>query len=194
MQDILVVGGHINHGNTDKGNVFNVPSNKFAELNMFLDPLAAKTVLSSELNITLIPLGIQRKFSAFPKILKRLQLTKKTPEVIFVKRLLSTLHHLQKTHPRYKHMDIFVGEILGAVILASDYSVLKSTFDVKKIKVSATGYESVDGQIIIDEKQGKTVKVLKNVDHLGYYNVFANRLSDEKQSAVVGSFNRQTRL
>uniref|UniRef100_M0ZZP5 Inosine-uridine preferring nucleoside hydrolase n=1 Tax=Solanum tuberosum TaxID=4113 RepID=M0ZZP5_SOLTU len=197
---------------------------------MFLDPLAAKTVLSSDLNITLIPLGIQRKFSAFPKILKRLQLTKKTPEVIFVKRLLSTLHHLQKTHPRYKHMvynpflicpevflriatyklisfvrcyknlsivtfqDIFVGEILGAVILASDYSVLKSTFDVKKIKVSATGYESVDGQIIIDEKQGKSVKVLKNVDHLGYYNVFANRLSDEKQSAVVGSFNRQTRL
>ena len=105
MQDILVVGGHINHDNTDKGNVFNVPSNKFAELNMFLDPLAAKTVLSSELNITLIPLGIQRKFSAFPKILKTvLQLTKKTPGVIFVKRLLSKLQHLQKTHPRYKHM------------------------------------------------------------------------------------------
>ncbi|KAK6803788.1 hypothetical protein RDI58_001572 [Solanum bulbocastanum] len=192
--DILVVGGHINHDNTDKGNVFNVPSNKFAELNMFLDPLAAKTVLSSELNITLIPLGIQRKFSAFPTILKRLHLTKKTPEVIFVKRLLSTLHHLQKTHPTYKHMDIFVGEILGAVILASDYSVLKSTFDVKKIKVTATGYESVDGQIIIDEKQGKSVKILENVDHLGYYNVFANRLNDEKQSAVVGSFNKQTRL
>uniref|UniRef100_A0A3Q7EI31 Inosine/uridine-preferring nucleoside hydrolase domain-containing protein n=1 Tax=Solanum lycopersicum TaxID=4081 RepID=A0A3Q7EI31_SOLLC len=176
--DILVVGGHINHDNTDKGNVFNVPSNKFAELNMFLDPLAAKTVLSSELNITLIPLGIQRKFSAFPKILKTvLQLTKKTPGVIFVKRLLSKLQHLQKTHPRYKHMDIFVGEILGAVILAGD-SVLKSTCDVKKIEVTATGNESVDGQIIIDEKQGKSVKVLENVDHLGYYNIFANRLSD----------------
>ncbi|WMV10339.1 hypothetical protein MTR67_003724 [Solanum verrucosum] len=178
-KDILVVGGHINHDNTDKGNVFNVPSNKFAELNMFLDPLAAKTVLSSDLNITLIPLGIQRKFSAFPKILKTLQLTKKTPRVIFVKRLLSKLQHLQKTHPTYKHMDIFVGEILGAVILAGD-SVLKSTFDVKKIKVTATGYESVDGQIIIDEKQGKSVKVLENVDHLSYYNIFANRLSDEK--------------
>ncbi|XP_015085586.1 uncharacterized protein LOC107028866 [Solanum pennellii] len=194
IQDIVVVGGHINHDNTDKGNVFNVPSNKFAELNMFLDPLAAKTVLSSDLNITLIPLGIQRKFSAFPTILKRLHLTKKTPEVIFVKRLLSTLHQLQKTHPRYKHMDVFVGEILGAVILASDYNVLKSTFDVKKIKVSATGYESVDGQIIIDEKQGKSVKVLENLDHSGYYKVFANRLSEEKQSAVVGSFNKQTRL
>lgn len=76
--------------------------------------------------------------------------------------------------------------------MGGDYSALKSTFDVKKIKVTAMGYESVDGQIIVDENQGKSVQVLKNVDHLGYYNIFANRLSDEKQSAVVGSFNKQT--
>ncbi|KAF3655963.1 putative histidine-containing phosphotransfer protein 1-like isoform X1 [Capsicum annuum] len=192
--DILIVGGHINHDNTDKGNVFNAPSNKFAELNMFLDPLAAKTVLSSELNITLIPLGVQRNVSAFPKIHKRLNTTKKTPEAIFAKRLLSRLRSLQKTHPRYKHMDIFLGEILGAVILGGDSSVLKSTFDFKNIKVIATGYESVDGQIIIDEKQGKSVKVLENVDHLAYYNVFANTVNDEKQSAVVGSFDEQRRV
>ncbi|CAN4113531.1 unnamed protein product [Withania somnifera] len=194
IQDILVVGGHINHENTEKGNVINVPSNKFAELNMFLDPVAAKTVLSSELNITLIPLGIQRKVSAFPTVLKRLHLTKKTPEIIFAKRLLSRLHYLQKTHSRYQHMDIFLGEILGAVILGGDCSVLKSTFDVRNIKITAMGYESVDGQITIDQKQGKSVKVLGNVDHLAYYNVFANKLSDEKQSAVVGSFNKQRRL
>ncbi|KAK6803789.1 hypothetical protein RDI58_001573 [Solanum bulbocastanum] len=136
MQDILVVGGHINHDNTDKGNVFNVPSNKFAELNMFLDPLDAKTVLSSEFDITLIPLGIQRKFSAFPR-------------------------YICWRNPRSS-------------------TVLKSTFDIKKIEVTATGYESVDGQIIIDVKQVKSVKVLENVDHLSYYNNFANRLSDEK--------------
>ncbi|KAJ8573790.1 hypothetical protein K7X08_010301 [Anisodus acutangulus] len=194
IQDIIVVGGHINHGNTDKGNVINIPSNRFAELNMFLDPLAAKIVLSSELNITLIPLGIQRKVSAFPTILKRLHLTRKTPETIFVKRLLSRLQHLQKTHPRYQHMDIFLGEILGAVVLAGDYSVLKSTYDVENIKVTASRYESEDGQITIDEKQGKSVEVLENLDHLAYYDVFANRLSDEKQSAVVGSFDEQRRL
>ncbi|KAJ8573791.1 hypothetical protein K7X08_010302 [Anisodus acutangulus] len=194
IQDIIVVGGHINHGNTDKGNVINIPSNRFAELNMFLDPLAAKIVLSSELNITLIPLGIQRKVSAFPTILKRLHLTRKTPETIFVKRLLSRLQHLQKTHPRYQHMDIFLGEILGAVVLAGDYSVLKSTYYVENIKVTASRYESEDGQITIDEKQGKSVEVLENLDHLAYYDVFANRLSDEKQSAVVGSFDEQRRL
>ncbi|XP_009607062.1 nucleoside hydrolase 3-like isoform X1 [Nicotiana tomentosiformis] len=194
IQDILIVGGHINYDNTEKGNVINVPSNRFAEMNMFLDPLAAQTVLSSELNITLIPLGIQRKVSVFPKILEQLHLTMGTPEAIFARRLLSRLHHLRKIHPRYQHMDTFLGEILGAVVLAGDYSVLKSTFAVKNIKVTAAGVESEDGQITIDEKQGKSVKVLQNLDHLDYYNIFANRLSDEKQSAVVGSFMEQSRI
>ncbi|OIS98746.1 hypothetical protein A4A49_27849 [Nicotiana attenuata] len=150
IADILIVGGHINHDNTEKGNVINVPSNKFAELNMFLDPLAAKTVLSSEHNIILIPLGIQRK-------------------------------------------DMFVGEILGAVV-AGDLSALKSTFEVKKLKVSATGVESEDGEIIIDKEHGKAVKVLENVDPSAYYNVLAKRLGDEKQFAVIGSFNEQRRI
>ncbi|XP_060217770.1 nucleoside hydrolase 3-like isoform X2 [Lycium barbarum] len=194
IQDILVVGGNIKRNNTDKGNVINVPSNKFAELNMFLDPLAAKTVLSSELNITLIPLGIQRKVSAFPTILGKLHLTNKTSEAIFVKHLLSRLLHLQKRYPRYQHMDIFLGEILGAVVLAGGNSVVKSTFRVEKIKVTALGYESEDGQIIIDEKKGKSVKVLENLDPLAYYNAFANRLGDVKQSAVVGSFDEQRRI
>ncbi|XP_009774488.1 nucleoside hydrolase 3-like isoform X2 [Nicotiana tabacum] len=194
IQEILIVGGHINYDNTEKGNVINVPSNRFAELNMFLDPLAAKTVLSSELNITLIPLGIQRNVSVFPEILERLYQTKKTPEAIFARRLLSRLHHLQKTHHRYQHMDTFLGEIIGAVVLDGDYSVLKSTFGVKNIKVTASGIEYEDGQIVIEEKQSKSVRVLENLDPLAYYNAFANRLGDEKQSAVVGSFDEQRRI
>lgn len=66
IQDLYVVGGHINYNNTQKGNVFSSPSNEYAEVNMFLDPLAAKMVFDSGLNITLIPLGIQRKISVFP--------------------------------------------------------------------------------------------------------------------------------
>lgn len=101
---MYIVGGHISYDNKDKGNVFTVPSNKYAEFNMFLDPLAAKTVFDSELNITLIPLGIQQQVSSFPKILGRLQLTKKTPEAVFAHHLLSRLYHLQKKHCRYHHM------------------------------------------------------------------------------------------
>lgn len=104
MQDVYIVGGHINYNSTPKGNVFAIPPNEYAELNMFLDPLAAKMVFDSGLNITLIPLGIQRKVNAFPKILERLHRTKRTPEAIFARRLISRLHWLQQKHDRYQHM------------------------------------------------------------------------------------------
>ncbi|KAL3380356.1 hypothetical protein AABB24_000809 [Solanum stoloniferum] len=192
IQDILIVGGHINYNNTEKGNVINVPCNKFAELNMFLDPFSAKTVLSSEHNITLIPLGMQRKVSAFPQILEKLYL-ERTPEAVFARRLMSRLYRLQKLHPAYQHVDMFIGEILGAVV-AGDLSALKSTFELKKLKVSATGVESEDGEISIDKEHGKTVKVLESVDPSAYYNVFAQRLGDKTQAAVIGSFNEQRRI
>ncbi|KAA8548540.1 hypothetical protein F0562_000193 [Nyssa sinensis] len=194
IEDVFIVGGHINYDNTEKGNVFTIPSNEYAEFNMFLDPLAAKTVFDSELDITLIPLGIQRKVSAFPKIIERLYLMKNTPEALFARHLLSRLHRLQQKHHRYRHMDTFLGEILGAVILAGDNSILNSAFQVKPIKVFATGVESEDGQITIDKKQGKSVKVLENVNPVAYYDLFANQLGDEKQSAVLGSFYEQRRI
>ncbi|KAL6971382.1 Nucleoside hydrolase 3 [Sarracenia purpurea var. burkii] len=194
IQDVYIVGGHINYDATEKGNVFTMPSNKYAEFNMFLDPLAAKAVFDSGLDIILIPLGIQRKISTFPKILDRLHQTKKTPEALFSRRLLSRLHHLQQKHHRYQHMDIFLGEVLGAVVLGSDHSIMSSSFQVKPIKVIATGVDSEDGHTVIDEKSGKSVKILENVDPVAFYDLFANRLGDEKQSAAVGSFKEQKRI
>ncbi|KAG5554891.1 hypothetical protein RHGRI_012452 [Rhododendron griersonianum] len=194
IQDVYIVGGHINYNNTPKGNVFAIPPNEYAELNMFLDPLAAKMVFNSGLNITLIPLGIQRKVSAFPKILERLHQTKRTPEAIFARRLISRLHWLQQKHDRYQHMDTFLGEILGAVILGGDDSTMNSEFQVKPINVIASGVESEDGQMKIDEKNGKPTKILVNVDDMAYYDAFANQLGDEQQSAVVGSFKEQKNL
>ena len=55
--------------------------------------------------------------------------------------------------------ETFLGEILGAVVLAGDHSTLESTFEVKTVKVSAKGVESEDGRMIVSEKQGKLVKV-----------------------------------
>lgn len=104
MQDIFIVGGHIRNHKTDKGNVINIPSNEYAELNMFLDPLAAKTVFDSRYNITLIPLNVQRRVSRFSEVLESLYLTKKTPEALFARRLLSRLHWLKRAHPRYQHV------------------------------------------------------------------------------------------
>ncbi|KAK4586960.1 hypothetical protein RGQ29_023908 [Quercus rubra] len=190
-QDVYIVGGHISRGDWDKGNVFTIHSNEFAEFNMFLDPSAAKTVFDSNLNITLIPLGIQRRVGSLPRILEKLQETKRTPEAKFASRLLSMLYGLQQSHVLYRHVDKFSQEILGALVLAGD---LKPTMQVKPVKVLAEGVESTDGQTMIDEKDGKLVKILEDVNYTAYYDLFANRLNDLKQSAVIGSFDEQRRL
>ena len=84
--------------------MFTVPSNRYAEFNTFLDPVAAKTVLESSLDITLIPLRSQRKAASFKSILHALKHTDHTPESSFVHRLLFLLHELQQKHRLYHHM------------------------------------------------------------------------------------------
>ncbi|PNY07145.1 pyrimidine-specific ribonucleoside hydrolase rihB [Trifolium pratense] len=193
IQEVYVVGGHISINEKDRGNVFSVPSNQYAEFNMFLDPLAATTVFESQVNITLIPLSTQRLVSSFPTVIGTLRATRKTPEVLFSERLLSTLYRLKQINNRYHHMDTFLGEILGAVVLADKSLTLKPKFEVKPIKVLASGDESSDGKIVVDEKHGKLVRILSNVEENAYYNLYANKLGDQNQSAKIGSFEEQTR-
>ncbi|XP_020878603.1 uncharacterized protein LOC9307918 [Arabidopsis lyrata subsp. lyrata] len=190
IKEVYIVGGHISREKSDKGNVFTVPSNAYAEFNMFLDPLAAKTILESGLNIILIPLATQRKFS-FQPMLNKLYSSAKTPEARFVKRLLARLQALHQNHRRYTHIDMFLGEILGAVFLGGDHASLKPKLRVEHIKVIAEGDESKDGQILIDKLRGKQIKILERVDLRGCYVSFASRLDDKKQSAVIGSFEEQ---
>lgn len=221
MQDVYIVGGHISNNTTDKGNVFSVPSNEYAEFNMFLDPLATKTVFESSLNITLIPLSVQRSVGSFSNMLTTLRKTNMTPEALLARQLLSRLWNLKKKHRRYNHMvkslvikmnnnliktcffntklsswlqDIFLGEILGTVYLAGNASQLNPNLQIKPIKVYAEGVESKDGQILIHEKQGKYVRILDSINSEGYYNMFANQLSAKTQSAVVSSFDGQKRM
>ncbi|XP_065863521.1 nucleoside hydrolase 3-like isoform X2 [Euphorbia lathyris] len=194
IKDVYIVGGHISHSNWDKGNVLTDNSNAYTEMNMYLDPLAAKTVFGSSLDITLVPLNVQRNVSSFTRMLQRLRKTNKTGEALFVRRLLSRLYKLQQTHHRYHHMDTFLGEILGAVILGGDNSLLNTVLQMKPIKIVAGGIESKDGETVIDEKQGKLIKVLENVDSEAYYDVFAKQLGNKKQSAVIGSFDEQKKI
>ncbi|XP_024027519.1 uncharacterized protein LOC21394548 isoform X2 [Morus notabilis] len=194
IQHVYVVGGHISSGHMDKGNVFSVPSNKYAEFNMFLDPLAVKTVFESTLDIMLIPLGVQRSVCSFSKILETMKTMKRTAETRFALRLVSRLRDLKELHSRYQHMDTFLGEILGAVFLAGDHSHLNTSLKIKPIKVYAQGIEAKDGQTWVDEKQGKSVKILENINPMAYYNVLAKQLSDEKQSAVIASYDEQKRI
>lgn len=104
MQDVYIVGGNMANDDENEGNVFSVASNKYAEFNMFLDPLAAKTVFNSTLNITLIPLDIQRKVTSFSEILRRLGMNNHTHEARFSHCLLSKLNYLRQGNHRYQHM------------------------------------------------------------------------------------------
>ncbi|KAL6581838.1 hypothetical protein OROMI_005852 [Orobanche minor] len=196
IQEIIVVGGHISSNRRDIGNLVNIISNRYAEVNMFLDPLAAKTVFDSGYHITLIPLSVQRTVRDFGRVLQSLR-TKKTPEALLAGRLLSILQSLKPIyHTYYGHVDLFLGEILGAVILADDSPVLKTSYARKKVEVYATGVESEDGRMVINEKNGSNwVNVLEHVlDHVAYYDAFANRLGDKNQSAVIGSFEEQKKM
>lgn len=90
--------------------------------------------------------------------------------------------------------DTFLGEILGAVILAGNGTFLKTTYAVRNLRVLAMGVMSKDGQISIDDSRGSLVRVLEGVDPFACYHTFAAKLGDEKQSAVIGSFEMQRRM
>ncbi|KAE8675509.1 receptor-like cytosolic serine/threonine-protein kinase RBK2-like [Hibiscus syriacus] len=173
IQGVYIVGGHIGNANDNsKGNIFTVPSNEYAEFNMFLDPLAAKEVFTSSVNITLVPLQMQRRVSSFNMILIRMNATTQTPELVFARRLLSRFWQLQQEHYRYHHM----------------------TYMSKSLKVFTDGDLKTIREITIDEDQGKQVNVLENVNPDAYYDHFTRVLGDHRQSAVLGSFHEQERL
>ncbi|PKA60895.1 Uridine nucleosidase 1 [Apostasia shenzhenica] len=189
IQNLYIVGGNVIGDHAEEGNIFTIPSNKYAEFNMYLDPLAARTVFESDLEITIIPLHAQRQVCSFPEIIRRLQLSQKTPELEFSLRLLSLLHKLRQKHQIYHHMDIFLGEILGAVFL-TNHPHLDPALQVKPIKVSL-GDTATDGQLFIDERNGKFVNILHDLDSEAYYGQYAKSLSSMNQSAVAGSFDEQ---
>ncbi|MQM04844.1 hypothetical protein Taro_037651 [Colocasia esculenta] len=191
IQSVYIVGGHITMDEKEKGNIFTFPSNQYSEFNLFLDPVAAKTVIESELDIILIPLSAQRRVSSFHAILGRLQMRNRTPELSLVLRLLSMMYRLQQESNRYSHVEMFLGEVLGSVVLAGD-PLLKTIMKVEPASVLA-GDITKDGQIAIDKIHGKPINILYSLDSDSYYEHFASTLGNKAQSAVIGSFDEQKR-
>ncbi|VAH19124.1 unnamed protein product [Triticum turgidum subsp. durum] len=192
IEHIFIVGSHLAGGNGDRGNVFTVPSNKFSEFNFFLDPQAAKAVVESGLDITLIPLRAQRQVDSFKEVTRSLCTAEKTPESLFAYQLLLSMQKLQKNNQAYHHIDMFLGELLGAVFLVQQ-SHLNHSITQRAITVRS-GHVSIDGQTILRRTNGKVVKVLDHLNADVYYTEFAKLLNAKKQSAVVGSFDEQKRM
>lgn len=61
---------------------------------------------------------------------------------------------------------------------------------VKPISIVANTTESTNGQILV-KKRAKPVNVLYSLNTGAYYNHLTNSLTNDKQSAVVGSFEEQ---
>lgn len=191
IEHVYIVGGGFDDGdNVQQGNLFTFPSNKNAEFHMFLDPYAAKQVIATTLNITLIPLNVQRKASSFDKLIKGLDMSKETPEAVFMHRLLTTMEHLYRSHHVYNHLDMFLGEVLGAVIMI-DRPELRSKTKLIPVRVMATGDAATDGWTIVDHEKGNPLNILEEIDTASYYRDIVATLNEKVQSAVVANFSEQ---
>lgn len=62
----------------------------------------------------------------------------------------------------------------------------------RRITVSV-GNVTTDGQINIDDRNGKFINILDSLDSEVYYTQFAKLLGEKLQSAVIGSFDEQKR-
>ncbi|XP_078441079.1 inosine-uridine preferring nucleoside hydrolase family protein isoform X2 [Wolffia australiana] len=193
IQDIYIVGGHVVDGGEERGNVFSVPENKHSEFNFFLDPDAAKIVIESMADVTLVPLGVQRMVNAFPLMLERLaEEPRSTAEMAFTVNLLSTMDRLRRANSRYRN-DMFLGEVIGAAILAGDPTV-GVVLETVSVKVMTGGDQNKDGMLKRESVNGRPVKVVKSVDPKGYHRHVARTLGDNRQSAVIASFDEQRRI
>ncbi|XP_057849893.1 nucleoside hydrolase 3 [Cryptomeria japonica] len=192
IEHIYIVGGNIDKCNkSSNGNVFTMPSNKNAEFNVFLDPKAAKQVIATKLNITLIPLSVQRKAS-FLRILQELKTSKETPEAKFVRHLLSDMDHLHQTSHVYKHLDMFLGDVVGAATMIGPELIIKTK--QMPVKVVETGDVATDGWTVLDHDKGNSIHVVEDIDLDAYFRHFATMLNDKAQSAVIASYSEQKRL
>ncbi|KEH21668.1 hypothetical protein MTR_7g014365 [Medicago truncatula] len=101
-------------------------------------------------------------------ISSRLCGTRKTPDDVFSKRLLSSLHHLKQIHDRYHHMDTFLREVLGAVVLVDKASIhiLNGTALVTLLQPALETYELFDDIILLTDGQIVYQGPRKNIFHI----------------------------
>jgi hypothetical protein len=89
-----------------------------------------------------------------------------------------------------RFQDIFLGEVFGAVYMAQG-SELEPSMEVKPVSIIANTTEGTDGQILIRRKSTNMLKILYDLNNRAYYKNLANSLTNNKQSAIVGSFEEQ---
>lgn len=198
IEEIFIAGGSIKpfrHPDKDEhlGNVFTIPENTNAEFNFFLDPQAAKIVLESDLDISLIPLDALYNSSLSMRLLNKLSAERNTPEAAFVRQLLHTVHQLHLQTNSYSHTAKLMEEALVAIAFVHKEK-LKRNFMIEPIMVMASGDLATDGWSKVDNENGKPTRYLNSGKSHYLVRELMLMLNNPSQSAVIASFSEQEKI
>lgn len=166
IQAIYIMGGAVNvPGNLSEAGV--KMSNKTAEWNFYIDPIAASIVMNQSIPIMLIPLDVTNTASIDMTFYNRLKKNHSTPAANFVYTLL-TNNMKMLTDKRWYFWDP-----LSAVI-ASDESV--AAFKFQPISVSLMP-ESHSGRTAINKETGQNIRVAESIDQQRFRDLLINTLN-----------------
>ncbi len=152
INQVVIMGGAINVAG-------NVKPEKLAEYNFYLDPEAAKIVLTSSLKILLVPMDATRQAPVSEKLNNQIEkLNPKTKEGLIIKKTLLA----NKNDFRYFYDPLAVSSIINQRI-------------IKKTKLEGLRITS-QGQSVIDLNQKPKVKIVLEVKSEKFYNTLVNSI------------------
>lgn len=165
IQAIYIMGGAVNvPGNLS---AFGVKTNKKAEWNIYIDPIAASIVFNQNIPIVLVPLDVTNTVPIEMSFYTQLKKNHRSPAANFVYTLMKNNLKLLTEKQWY------FWDPLSAAI-ASDESI--ATFKFQPLLVSLSP-ESQIGRTVIDTISGQNIRIAETVDQPRFENLLLNVLN-----------------
>jgi purine nucleosidase len=163
IQDLVVMGGAITHGNI-------TPS---AEFNFYCDPEAAQIVFTAGIKLTMMSLDVTHQAIATPDRLARIRAIG-TPLGTIVADLLTGYGVHDQSHYG------FAGAPLHDPCVIA-YLIQPDLFESRELHVEISTQENTRGRSIVDwwdmTGQNANVRVITSIDADGFYELLTERLS-----------------
>jgi pyrimidine-specific ribonucleoside hydrolase len=160
LAGITVMGGALDVGG-------NVIRNGVAEWNVWVDPIAAREVIASGADVTLVPLDATNQAPVTPFFAEMLGRHHVTPEARAVAALFETQPYLLSGE--YYFWD----PLSAALVVEPDIA----TFEPRRVTV-LEGSKEIQGQIV-DDPDGTPVLVASGADALAFEREFLNTLNGD---------------
>jgi pyrimidine-specific ribonucleoside hydrolase len=165
IRQLVIMGGAVRvPGNLAVGGAFKT-ENATAEWNMFIDPVAAKTVFASGAPIRLVPLDATQRVPIDMALLEQMQSKAETPVARFVAQVLATNRDF------IRQGFYFAWDPLAAVALANP---AVATFKPMAIEISEKPEEF--GRTLETKKRRANAQVAIDANVLRFRDIFMNAL------------------